>query len=153
MILIVCTDKRNGLSFNHIRQTYDRGIVKQIMQHKNASEGLTVSPYTAEYILKSADESHVGTQLEKKLTVTNDLDEILKSGKPYFLEDGSEEFIETLINNAEKIIQFVWDTTYPATVSLPDLIDHPKMRLAYSESVSGTTHPNVTKNIFKRVKN
>ena len=130
MNLIVCLDERLGMMFNKRRQSSDRGQIAD-MKALVGDEPLNVSPYTAELLCSSGI----------NLRTTDSPSEC----------DGYC-FIENTdlppANKVEKLIIYRWGRRYPSDKRFT--LDMSAFRLVERYEFSGTSHNNITREIYER---
>lgn len=98
MICIICLDQKDGMIFNHRRQSQDRCVRKDILDMVG-NDNL----YMTAYSYKQFEEKR------KNIIVSENAYNEADRGEYYFIEN--EIFDESKI---EKIIVYRWDKVYPA---------------------------------------
>lgn len=130
MKLIVCLDERLGMMFNKRRQSSDRGQIAD-MKELLSGEPLAVSPYTAELLSDKGIELLVS-------------DSPRKYGGYCFIEDTDLPPVCEI----EKLIIYRWGRRYPSDKRFT--LDIRDLRLVDSFEFSGTSHDNITREIYER---
>ena len=136
MKLILCIDDKNGMAFNHRRQTRDKKQRQHMYQRIDGP--LYVSDYTRKLLVE--DEDH------PELLSLEDLDP-KDEGASVFIET---ENIEKYVRYAKQIMIYRWNRIY-----LSDLYFDEKnlegYRLIGKDTFSGTSHPGIEFNIYERI--
>lgn len=127
MHLILCIDRRNGMSFCGKRQSSDRMVTEDIL-NITAGQRLWMSPYSA--------------GLFPEGSVCVDPDFLSKAGQ------GDYCFLETTplpseLSGLESVILYRWNRHYPSTVTFPVSILLPFV-LNESREFSGNSHDTIT---------
>ena len=129
MILIVCLDDKNGMMFNHRRQSRDRVLVERIRTITSGST-LWMNAYSAKLFPGGVN-------------VDEDFMEKAGEGEYCFVETFAPE-----IDKAEKVIIYRWNRDYPADVYFT--ADMSGMELESSFEFEGSSHECITENLFKK---
>lgn len=132
MNLIVVLDRRNGMMFNHRRQSRDRVLTERILQISGGK--LIVSPYTARLF----------EGLSAELTIAESPAAVAAMGQWCFVEDGSQNFA---IEAIERLVVFRWDRVYPADVTFP--IDVSRLKLQSQTDFAGSSHEKITQEEYR----
>ena len=148
MTIIACVDLRMGLSFNGKRQTRDKLVVKHILNNCDPKLGLTVTPRSGRYIMdsmKSLDEEltiplHIVPELTPKNAQSSDV----------FIETGTPDSISELLDMADHVILYVWNTTYLYTEQFPDIQNQSVWTLTHAELMEGSSHDEITIQLYER---
>ena len=148
MTIIACVDLRMGLSFNGKRQTRDKLVVKHILNNCDPKLGLTVTPRSGRYIMdsmKSLDEEltiplHIVPELTPENTQLSDV----------FIETGTPDSISELLDMADHVILYVWNTTYLYTEHFTDIQNQSVWTLTHAELMEGSSHDEVTIQLYER---
>ena len=120
MIVIVCLDDKNGMMFNHRRQSRDQAVTERIQK---ICKGKIVW-------MNSYSEKLYGSLEGAKAVVADD-----------FLSLASGEKIE-------KMIIFGWNRTYPADVYLDLDLSHWERK--GRDEFHGSSHERMTEEIYER---
>ena len=136
MRLILCIDDKNGMAFNHRRQTRDK---KQRQHMYRKIDGpLYVNAYTRKLLLEDKD--------HPELLSLEDLDLKDKSASVFIENEDIEKYVEY----ADQIMIYRWNRIY-----LSDLYFDEKnlegYRLFEKDTFSGTSHPGIEFNIYERI--
>lgn len=140
MRIIVCLDDDNGMMFNHRRQSRDRVLCQDVLDIC-AGEKLYMNSYSAELFEKPAKEKTAD------LVVCED-----------FLEKAAQEaycFVENvdILPYQDKIcgiILYRWNRRYPGDVFFPLQIENGDWKLQSSVAFSGSSHEEITREIYVR---
>ena len=148
MTIIACVDLRMGLSFNGKRQTRDKLVVKHILNNCDPKLGLTVTPRSGRYIMdsmKSLDE-----ELTIPLHIVPELTPENAQSSDIFIETGTPDSISELLDMADHVILYVWNTTYLYTEQFPDIQNQSVWTLTHAELMEGSSHDEVTIQLYER---
>lgn len=133
MKLIVCLSDDGGMMFNHRRQSRDRVLIADMVAHTQDAP-LWVSPYSEELF---------GT----------DCSTLFVSATP--IKDAANDycFVENtpLPNNldgVDELIIYRWNRLYPSDVFFT--CDTSAFRLVQSTEFVGSSHDNITKEIWRK---
>ena len=121
MILVVCLDQKDGMSFNRRRQSKDR-VLRQKLLELCRGKTLWMSAYSARQFEEEAD------------NIRADEEFLALAGEGEFC------FAETVdvtpwLSRAEELIVYRWDKVYPA-----DLCFSPAGTLVHTEEFTGFSH-------------
>lgn len=136
MILIAAVDDRMGMSFNHRRVSQDKIVTEKIL---DITQGKTL--WMNSYSSKLFGIEH------QQINIDDDFLREAAEGEYCFTETEDPAFAETW---AEQIILFKWNRRYPADVHFS--IDLNNWELASSEDFPGTSHDNITMEVYHAVK-
>lgn len=131
MVIITCLDQKNGMRFNHRRQSRDREIIKDIY------ETLLDAPLYMHPNSETLFKNYPGT-------IITDTDFMDKTNMFCFVEssDFNKEYVD-------EIIIYRFDKTYPADEFFPiHLSDY--VLMAESE-FKGYSHDLITKQVYSRI--
>ena len=129
MTLYLCLDDRNGLQFNHRRQSRDRALLEDI--RSQLSGNLLIEPFS-EKLIREAEIPYVLPP---------------ETAEDFFLEDVPSE---ELLAQTQKIVIYRWNRHYPSDVKWePDLA---AMGFALEETTDfpGTSHETITREVYVR---
>ena len=134
MKLIVCLSDDGGMMFNHRRQSRDRVLIADMMNH--VGDGLLwVSPYSAPLFGEDCPSLRIAPN--PALTAEkNDYCFVEDTPLPQGLEDTNELLI------------YRWNRLYPSDVYFT--CDTSTFSLAESQEFVGSSHDNITKEIWKK---
>ena len=139
MIIIACVDERNGMMFNHRRQSRDSAVCGDILRECGGKK-LYMNTYSGKLF---------GDVEEKNIRITEE-----------FLKEAEEEdfcFIEDIQisgfeNKIRTVILYQWNRRYPADrYFLLDLSDG-SWELQRTEELKGSSHEKITKGVYERVR-
>lgn len=131
MVLCICLDNRNGISFNRRRQSADRLIYERIL---SLAEGKTVwiRPYSAQKFPSD------------RVNVTDDFSKISDSDAWCFAEDDS---LIPLLERFDQLIVYRWNRDYPYDVVFPQAcLD--MYRLSKTTDFPGNSHDSITEELY-----
>jgi len=134
MVLIVCIDDNNGLSFNNRRVSSDKAVIQDIIKLAD-SQDITLSAYSAPLFQNFQD----------RLEVREDIFDSVSGVR--FAEAG--DFLGVM-DKVEKLIVYKWNRRYPSDRKFP--IDAYKscMTLESTEEIEGSSHPCITREVYIR---
>ena len=132
MRLIVCLDDKNGMAFNHRRQSRDRIVTEKIEELAKGSV-LRLSPYSA------------------KLFTSGDFE----PSEDYLSRAGADDFCFVELEDVtpyerqiKEITVFHWNRTYPADLKFQ--IDLTQWSLERTVEFPGNSHEKITMEVYKR---
>ena len=131
MNLIVVLDDRNGMLFNHRRQSRDRVLTDRILQISGGK--LTIHPYSAELF--------AGKDVD--LTIAEDPLSVAEKGEWCFLED---RLPAPVINQIEKLIVYRWNRVYPSDLKFD--FDLSAMKCISKTDFAGYSHETLTEEVY-----
>ena len=132
MILIVCIDDKNGMAFNHRRQSQDRVLVERI-ECLTADSKLRMAPYSQKLFSCSdilADDDYL---------IKADIDDYC------FVE---REDVKPYEDKIQKVIVFRWNRHYPSDLKFG--IDLSTWHLVASEEFPGSSHLKIAMEVYER---
>ena len=137
MIAIVCLDDKNGMGFNHRRQSRDARLRREMLDMAAGSR-LWMAPCSAEQF---------GSEGAGRLLVSEAFLEEAAPGDYVFVEDRAlSPFAEKL----EKLVVFRWNRVYPGDRYFDlDLTGGP-WRKTESLDFPGTSHKRITREVYTR---
>ena len=133
MIVIVCVDDNNGMTFNHRRQSKDKILREHILQMAGEKR-IWMNAYSR----KQFSECETS-----QIVVDEDYPEKADRDDYCFVEDKD---ISGYIERIEKIILFKWNRKYPADTFFS--LNLEQWRLEESEDFEGNSHEKITKEIY-----
>lgn len=134
MKLIVCLSEGNGMMFNHRRQSRDRVLIADMIRHVGDAP-LWVSPYSAPLFGEDCPTLRIDP-LPYKAAGENDY---------CFVEDTP---LPIRLDGTNELIIYRWNRLYPWDVRF--LSDTSSFFLAESTEFVGSSHDNITKEIWKK---
>lgn len=135
MIAIVCVDDKNGMMFNHRRQSQDRVLREHVLQEaKDAA--IWMNAYSAKQF---ADVN------PSRLKVCEDFLEQAGNGEICFVEDRD---LRPYLDRTEGIILYQWNRVYPADFRFE--VDLSSWKLEETEDFSGSSHEKITRERYIR---
>ena len=137
MIVIACLDQRNGMAFNHRRQSQDcvlRGHVAELV----ANAPLWMNHYSA---------SQFATESIPNLNIDDAFLQKAAQGEYCFVEDAPLAPFEKWI---ERIIIFRWDRTYPADQYFDLQLGPDQWHLIGMSEYAGHSHDLITMEVYER---
>ena len=134
MHIIICLDERQGVLFNHRRQSKDRELIADI--GRNLSGTLYIKPYSESLFINRGIPyqciEHMGEIEDHVVFFAEDLD---------FL---------SILNSVKTITVYWWNRHYPSDVRLElDFADE-GFSSVERKDFAGFSHEKITKEIFKR---
>lgn len=133
MQVIVCLDDRNGMLFNHRRQSRDREVLKEILKDAEGKR-LWIRPFSQK-LFQGA---------EHRVQVSDSPLDAAGPGENCFVEDlslaGWEDSIESLT-------VYRWNRHYPGDFFLD--LDLSGWRLVSRREFSGNSHEKITKEVYE----
>lgn len=142
MILCVCLDDNNGMTFNHRRQSQDR-VQRERLLNMAVGHTLAMSPYTYKLY-----------QLQLPVGVKLIVDEDFWSKAPedaYCVVEatGALQHVDVI----DKIIVYRWNRVYPADVHFDiKLHNNADWQLCRTTIFPGSSHPEMVEEIWTRCK-
>ena len=135
MKIIICLDERQGIRFNHRRQSKDRRVIEDIGTDLDGT--LYIEPYSKALFL----ESGIAYVCKEKPWET------LGEQGVCFVE--SAEFLHCL-SSVSQITVYWWNRHYPSDLRLD--LDFNSSGFCLSEHVdfAGFSHEKITKEVYKR---
>ncbi len=131
MNLIVVLDDRNGMMFNHRRQSRDRVLTDRILQISGGK--LTIHPYSAELF--------AGKEVD--LTIAEDPFAAAGKGEWCFLETCDPgAFAEKI----ERLVVYRWNRIYPSDLQCS--LDLSVMKTISKADFAGYSHEKITEEVY-----
>ena len=139
MNIIICIDERNGMLFNHRRQSRDKAVIEKIYEITKG-KNLWIREFSKALFPEKLEETETNLFLDDEMLVKAGVDDYC------FVED-----MELLpyINNIQKLYLFKWNRIYPQDFSL-DLDVEQMFKRIYTEEFTGNSHDKVTLEVWKR---
>ena len=135
MIVIVCLDDKDGMMFNHRRQSRDQAVTERI-QKICKGKIVWMNPYS---------EKLYGSLEGAKAVVADDFLSLASDGEYCLVES---ERLGPFIEKIEKMIIFGWNRTYPADVYLDLDLSHWERK--GRDEFHGSSHDRITEEIYER---
>ena len=133
MILAVCIDDHNGVSFNSRRVSSDKVVIQDIVKVAG-TQNITITPYSVPLFRDFQDRVEV-----KK--------DIFESCAVCFAEEG--DFLG-MMDDVKKLIVYKWNRRYPSDKKFPLDAYKACMRLENTEDIPGFSHPCITREVYIR---
>jgi len=133
MKIIVCLDDREGMTFNHRRQSRDRVVTADIV--REAGERLRMCPYSESLFLETAME---------KLVSENFLDEA-RAEDWCFVENRA---LAPYRDSIGEVLVYRWNRHYPSDTTFDLNLAAEGFHLAEREEFEGYSHEKITKERF-----
>ncbi len=133
MVVIVCLDNNNAMSFNHRRQSMDRVVRERIVAIAGERK-LRMSPYSA-------------AQFANDIPIDADTafaDKAVR-GEVCFVEDA---VALQKLKDIEKIVVFRWNTVYPADTYFPIHDFEERWKLIDKAEFAGYSHKTITQEVY-----
>lgn len=137
MILIVAVDDKNGMLFNHRRQSQDRVLRDKIL-FMTQGKNLWMNAYSHKQFVEGA-----GGQ------ITEDEEFLDKAGigDYCFVEN---QHVAPYINKIEKVVLCKWNRIYPGDFHLDLSLSENPWRLRSVEEFSGNSHEKITVEVYEK---
>lgn len=139
MIIIACVDERNGMMFNHRRQSRDSAVCGDILWECSGKK-LYMSAYSGKLF---------GDVPENAIRISEDFLKEAGEEDACFVEDipisGFEDEIRT-------VILYQWNRRYPADRYFPLELTDGSWELQRTEELKGSSHEKITKQVYGRVR-
>lgn len=149
MKIIVCVDLKNGMMFNHRRQSQDR-ILRDDVRKESQDHVLRMNAYSAKLFEKDeqdAESALLNSQEMTQICVSEDFLNEATEEEFCFVED---QDVSSCMDRADTVILYQWNRQYPAdfyfTAELPESI----WKLARQEEFAGSSHEKITKTVYER---
>ena len=135
MIIIAAVDDRNGMMFNHRRQSQDKVLREKILS-LTAGKLLWMDHYSA----KQFDGCTA-----PQLNIDDRFMWEAAPGEYCFVEDTSVAHFEKW---AEQIILFKWNRKYPGDFCFDIDVQKPEWKLIHTEDFAGSSHEKITMEVY-----
>ena len=132
MNLIVVLDDRDGMTFNHRRQSRDRNLTARILERCDGR--LIVHPFSADLFAGS----------NAALTVTETPLADAGPGEWCFAETGS---LAPAKERIERLIVYRWNRVYPADQKFD--LSLSELKLTSKTDFAGYSHPTLTEEVYE----
>lgn len=134
MILIVCLDINNGISFNNRRQSRDSKVIERICSITKGST-LIMSEYSKNIFPTACS----------NLNINSNPIRTSKENDYCFIE---QKLDSLPIEDIEKMIIYRWDKAYPYDEIFP--INLSEFKLVSKNEFSGSSHEKITEEIYTK---
>lgn len=133
MIVIICTDNRNGMMFNHRRQSQDQVLRQDIIQEVGDSR-IWMNSYSYRQFSDA--------------TLSNAMidDDFLNKAGPKDFCFIEEIDLTPYIHLVKQIICYQWNRNYPADFYFN--VDLSKWKMISKEEFVGSSHDKITKEVY-----
>lgn len=140
MTVCVCLDDNNGVMFNHRRQSQDRIQRERVIQLAKDSV-LWMTPYTLTlYRPQLCSRPPIFIARDFDSPVAEDAFCIIEGACP-----------ANLIKKANRVVIYRWNRIYPADITFDmRLLAAPVWRLVNMETFNGSSHKEMTEEIWER---
>ena len=135
MIIIVCLDEKDGMMFNHRRQSRDEVVCQQILNMTQHSK-LWLNEYSKQ-LFENASE---------RVCVDSCFLERAQGGEYCFVEDQS---ISEYINKIEQLVIFRWNRLYPADFKFPMQLVPADWTMRVLDEFPGKSHDKITVEVYQ----
>lgn len=132
MIVVVCLDDRNGMLFNHRRQSRDRMLIADLLQLR-AGHPLRMNAYSAPMF------SH------DDILAAEDFLSRAESGDYCFVED---QPLSQYADRIEGLVLYRWNRAYPADLHFD--LELSAFQLTELTDFQGSSHDKITREIYQR---
>lgn len=140
MILVMFLDPKNGMAFNHRRQTRDRAVIDRL-----------VRLFPGKYFWGAAKtETLFDGQAGVKFVSDADFLEKAGPGEIAVAEFASSEAITAADARIEKLILYRWDKVYPADLVFTYPLAQKGWNLNGQHVFTGTSHDEITEEVYTR---
>lgn len=134
MTIFVCIDDKNGMLFNHRRQSRDEAVLKDML---DIAEGkIWMNTYS----------SKLFSTVPERIIVEDELFECAPKESYGFVENIPLKPYE---NKLAALIVYYWNRTYPADTYL-DIDLNQNWEVTDTKEFGGNSHEKITRKIYKR---
>lgn len=150
MKVIVCVDNRNGMMFNHRRQSQDRGLRKRLLELTGGKK-LWMNAYSQKQFLQDLQENGTmpgGQGISRRpeqIQVDESFLEKAGTGEYCFVEDRDVVPYEGRI---EEVLLCRWNRDYPADMYFK--LDLSGWKLVETQEYAGSSHEKITEERYVR---
>lgn len=137
MIIIAAVDDRNGMTFNHRRQSQDRVLREKILA-LTAGKRLWMNHYS---------EKQFQNNMAPNINVDDEFLREAAPGEYCFVEDQSVSPHEKW---TEQIILFKWNRCYPGDLHFDIDVKNSPWHLERTEEFAGSSHERITMEVYNR---
>lgn len=135
MILVVCLDDRNGMTFLKRRQSQD-SLLRSHMLAMSKGTTLWMNGYSARQFDEVADHVRVDEAFLQRAG----------AGEYCFVENVE---VAPLADKVEKLVIYRWNRHYPSDVKFPMALFEQRMRLEAREEFAGSSHDTITWEVYE----
>ena len=129
MTLYICLDDRNGLQFNHRRQSRDSAVLEDI--RSQCAGKLLIEPFS-EKLIREAEIPYVLPP---------------ETAEDYFAENiPSEEVLE----NTNKLVIYRWNRHYPSDIRWEPDFNTLGFSLKEATEFPGSSHEKITREVYEK---
>lgn len=139
MILIAAIDNHGGMLFHDRRQSRDRILCARILE-LSAGKRLWIHPYSAGLFVTGSNAAQI--QIDASFL------EKAAPGDYCLIENVSASPYQEAV---EKIILFKWNRSYPADFYFDIPVNDGGWTLSFTEDFAGSSHENITVEIYERI--
>ena len=129
MTLYICLDDRNGLQFNHRRQSRDSALLENI--RSQLSGNLLIDPFS-EKMIREAEIPYVLPP---------------ETAEDYFAEDVPPEEI---LSGTGRLVIYRWNRHYPSNITWEPDLESLGFVLEETSEFPGTSHETITREVYVR---
>ena len=137
MKLIAILDDRDGMLFNHRRQSQDR-VLRQMILELTRPASLWMDAYTFRQF---------AGQEEPHIRVDEDFPYMAAPGDYCFVEDRAPG---AFADRVEEIILFRWNRKYPGDLFFDIPLDKGGWQLTSTEEFAGSSHAKITMEVYQK---
>jgi len=133
LIVAICLDDKNGVSFNRRRQSRDRAQQEDLL--KLCGGSLRIAPYSLPLFDWAAQQVHS----------SEDFLEQAQTGAYCFVEDRALKPFESKV---EALVLYRWNRSYPSDRTFD--LDLGEFQLTETVEFPGTSHEVITREVYQR---
>ena len=134
MILVVCLDERNGMTFLKRRQSQDSALRRHMLEMSRET-ALWMNSYSARQFDTAAGHMRVDDGFLQRAG----------AGEYCFVENVE---VAPLADKAEKLVIYRWNRHYPSDVKFPMALFEGRMKLQAREEFAGSSHDTITWEVY-----
>ncbi|MBE6547010.1 MAG: ribonuclease Z [Ruminococcaceae bacterium] len=136
MRLILCLDDRNGMMFNHRRQSRDRAVIADILT--SVGQGTV---FTTAYSVPLFEALGASPICSEELPENGTKEDV------YFLEDRSPA---PYLERFDSVTVYRWNRHYPADLTFDADLEACGFHLTQCTELVGVSHEKITKECFEK---
>lgn len=171
MLIIACVDEKNGMMFNHRRQSRDSAVCQDILQECRGKK-LYMSAYSQkmfsemqgtktrslengvdiqvqEIKSKALDDILDTAQIETEIRISDNILKQAGEADACFIEDTRLSGFEDCI---QAVILYKWNRKYPADLFFTIDLSDGSWELRQTEEFKGSSHERITKEVYERIR-
>ena len=137
MIVLTCLDDKDGMMFNHRRQSQDR-ILREDILRTAGEKKLWLNGYSARQF---------SGEQQERLSISEDFMTEAGTGEFCFVEQGPLAPVEEKI---EQLILYRWNRHYPSDMKLDLPLAAHGWVLRESRDFAGSSHEKITREVYSR---